>query len=93
MKTRHQPVKESQPVQHYIIPQQLLISLIGILESRGSIKTEGQVEAEGVSVVNFKLKQTLWTEDIKKKKAIPFWLLERFHTWQPLTDLSANLFF
>lgn len=71
MKTQHQPVKESQPVQHYIsqsnISQQLLI---GILESRGSIKTEGQAEAEGVSVVIFKIKQALRTEG---SKAVPFW--------------------
>lgn len=87
MKTRHQPVKESQ---HYIIAQQLLICLIGILESRGSIQTEGQAEAEGVSVVILKIKQALRTEG---SKAIPFWQQERFHTWQPSTDLKAKCIF
>lgn len=35
----------------HVISQQLLISLISVPKSNGSIKTEGQAEAEGVSVV------------------------------------------
>lgn len=84
MKTPHQPVKESQPVQQHTISQQLLISLISILECGRSLKPEG------VSVVSFKIKQALRT---KGSQAIPFWQQEPFHTWQPSTGLKANVLF
>lgn len=87
MKIQDQSVEESQPVQRHIISQQLLISLIDILEYRRNIRTEGHVK--GVSVVIFYIKQALRSEG---SKAIPFWQQERSHTWQPLTDLKANLF-
>lgn len=44
-------------------------------------------EAEGVSVVIVGIKQALQTEG---SKAIPSWQQQRFHTWQPLTDLKAK---
>lgn len=80
-------------VRHHITSQQLLISLISLPKSNGSITTERQAEAEGVSVVILKkkkkIKRALRTDG---SRAIPSWRQERFHTWQPLTDLKANLF-
>lgn len=80
------PVKESQTVPYYSIFQQLVICLISLLESNGIIiktQTERQTdEEEEVSVVFFFFFLTYGFKAVRQK---------RFHTWQPLRNVSLFL--